>query len=179
MQYTLRHIVYLVPMYYTNILLAMESAVSKSLRHTCGLCCERTVYQFKCIKLVILLSKKVPRTMAVKVFVVGGGISGLAAAAELASSSEDVEVTVFEASPDRAGGRIRAELLDGEFVELGAQWIHGSKGGYSSASLISAELRSMYCSICTYSYFMFLLAISLRKMAQSPLFWDIRAPLPS
>lgn len=53
-----------------------------------------------------------------KVAVVGGGISGLAAAWEL-SSDPATEVTVFEAS-DRPGGKIRTSSFAGRAVDEGA-----------------------------------------------------------
>lgn len=57
-----------------------------------------------------------------RVVVIGGGITGLAAARELYKLSEKhrrpVEVTVLEASP-RLGGKIRTETVDGVVVETG------------------------------------------------------------
>ena len=53
-----------------------------------------------------------------KVAVIGGGISGLAAAHRLLSRSESVDVTLFEAS-QRLGGIIRTEEADGFLMELG------------------------------------------------------------
>lgn len=54
--------------------------------------------------------------------IVGGGVAGLAAAAELARNG--IPVTVLEAK-DRFGGRIHT-IRDGRFpVELGAEFLHG------------------------------------------------------
>src|SRR4051812_16183072 len=60
--------------------------------------------------------------MGKRVIVVGGGISGLAAAAELACGG--FEVTLLEAS-GRLGGRILTHQLKGKIVELGAEFVHG------------------------------------------------------
>lgn len=51
--------------------------------------------------------------------VVGGGISGLAAAWELTRQAPEIEVTVFEAS-DRLGGKLRSEEFLGHRVDAGA-----------------------------------------------------------
>jgi oxygen-dependent protoporphyrinogen oxidase len=56
------------------------------------------------------VGERVTRTIAV----VGGGISGLAAAYRLVTSGQDVKVFVLEAS-DRVGGVLRTEI-DGEWV---------------------------------------------------------------
>jgi len=53
-----------------------------------------------------------------RIAVVGGGITGLAAAHRLASQSSSVQVTVYEAS-HRLGGIIRTEEADGFLMELG------------------------------------------------------------
>jgi oxygen-dependent protoporphyrinogen oxidase len=55
---------------------------------------------------------------ALRVAVVGGGITGLAAAHRLASQSSSMQVTLFEAS-HRLGGIIRTEEADGFLMELG------------------------------------------------------------
>lgn len=52
----------------------------------------------------------------IRVAVVGGGVTGLAAALELMDAGADV--TVFEAS-DRLGGRIRTEEIAGRPIDLG------------------------------------------------------------
>jgi len=54
------------------------------------------------------------------VVVVGGGISGLAAAWRLARLRHDVEITVLEAS-DEVGGKLRVGELDGIAVDDGAE----------------------------------------------------------
>ncbi len=57
--------------------------------------------------------------------VVGAGIAGAAAARRLASAG--AEVTVLEAR-DRIGGRIWSDDTWGAPVEMGAAWIHGTRG---------------------------------------------------
>jgi oxygen-dependent protoporphyrinogen oxidase len=52
------------------------------------------------------------------VAVIGGGISGLAAAYRLVTSGQDVEVVVLEAS-DRLGGIVRTEHVDGFTIDGG------------------------------------------------------------
>lgn len=58
--------------------------------------------------------------MSRRVAVIGGGISGLVAAWELARSGEDLEVTVLEGSP-RVGGKLRREVVGGALVDVGAE----------------------------------------------------------
>ena len=53
-----------------------------------------------------------------RVAVIGGGITGLAAAQRLASQSDDIRVVVLESS-QRLGGIIRTETADGFLMELG------------------------------------------------------------
>ena len=53
-----------------------------------------------------------------RVAVIGGGITGLAAAQRLVSSCDNIEVVIFEASR-RLGGIIRTEVADGFLMELG------------------------------------------------------------
>jgi oxygen-dependent protoporphyrinogen oxidase len=53
-----------------------------------------------------------------RVAVIGGGITGLAAAQRLVSKSDAVQVTLFESSR-RLGGIIRTEEADGFLIELG------------------------------------------------------------
>lgn len=60
-------------------------------------------------------SSPVTRT---RIAVIGGGITGLAAAQRLVSQSEKTQVTLFEAS-HRLGGIIRTEEADGFLMELG------------------------------------------------------------
>ncbi|MFC3229222.1 flavin monoamine oxidase family protein [Marinibaculum pumilum] len=59
------------------------------------------------------------------ILVLGAGIAGLAAAAEL--SRAGARVVVLEAR-DRIGGRIATDRRLGPPVELGAAWIHGTAG---------------------------------------------------
>jgi phytoene dehydrogenase-like protein len=62
--------------------------------------------------------------LATDVLVIGAGIAGLAAAAELAASG--LQITVLEAR-DRIGGRILTLHPDGADtpIELGAEFVHG------------------------------------------------------
>jgi oxygen-dependent protoporphyrinogen oxidase len=54
------------------------------------------------------------------VAVVGGGIAGLAAAAEIRAARPDVEVVVLEGSP-QVGGKLRVGEVGGVTVDLGAE----------------------------------------------------------
>ena len=65
------------------------------------------------------------RTSPRRVIVIGAGLAGAAAAADLARAG--ITVTVVEAR-DRVGGRIRTDRSWGVPVELGASWIHGVAG---------------------------------------------------
>lgn len=58
--------------------------------------------------------------MSRTVAVIGGGISGLAAAWELSQSGGDVSVTVIEGS-DRLGGKLRLEDVGGVRIDVGAE----------------------------------------------------------
>lgn len=58
------------------------------------------------------------RKLIRRVAVIGGGITGLAAAQRLVSSCENTEVVILEASR-RLGGIIRTEVADGFLMELG------------------------------------------------------------
>lgn len=58
------------------------------------------------------------------VIVIGGGISGLAAASKL--KSKGFSVTVLEAQ-DKVGGRLRTNRTLGIAFDEGASWIHGTK----------------------------------------------------
>src|SRR5687767_10986865 len=60
--------------------------------------------------------------MAKRVVVVGGGVSGLVTAEELAKLG--CEVILLEAK-DRLGGRILTHANAGVITELGAEFIHG------------------------------------------------------
>jgi monoamine oxidase len=64
---------------------------------------------------------------SVDVLVIGAGVAGLACARRL--RDDGLGVVVLEARP-RIGGRIRTlRLADGGVVELGAQVVHGRRGG--------------------------------------------------
>ncbi|QDT06323.1 Protoporphyrinogen oxidase [Rubripirellula lacrimiformis] len=55
-----------------------------------------------------------------RVGIIGGGLSGLATAAQLhLDAADSIELTVFEASP-RTGGVIHTEMIDGFLVDHGA-----------------------------------------------------------
>ena len=54
------------------------------------------------------------------VVIVGGGISGLAAAWRLARLRHDVDITVLEGSPS-VGGKLRVSELEGIAVDEGAE----------------------------------------------------------
>lgn len=54
------------------------------------------------------------------VAVVGGGISGLAAAARLAAERADLQVIVLEAGP-RVGGKLRRVEVGGAWIDVGAE----------------------------------------------------------
>lgn len=62
---------------------------------------------------------------SVDVIVIGAGISGIAAAQQL--QNQGLSVLVIEAR-DRIGGRIWTDYSKDKAFELGAGWIHGSKG---------------------------------------------------
>ncbi len=57
--------------------------------------------------------------------VIGAGVSGLAAAKELAA--QKLDVLVLEAR-NRIGGRIWSDQAWGATLDLGASWIHGIRG---------------------------------------------------
>jgi monoamine oxidase len=78
------------------------------------------------------------RQSALDVLVIGAGVAGLAAAAELERGG--ARVAVLEAR-DRAGGRVwTSEGLPGLRLDLGASWIHGAAPGNPVAAL-ARELR--------------------------------------
>ena len=54
------------------------------------------------------------------VVVIGGGISGLAAAWELSERMPGAAVTVVDAS-DRPGGKLRRETVAGALIDVGAE----------------------------------------------------------
>ena len=59
-------------------------------------------------------------TVETDVAVVGGGLAGLETARRLID--RNVDVRVLEAR-DRVGGRVFSREIDGEMIDLGAQWI--------------------------------------------------------
>jgi polyamine oxidase len=65
--------------------------------------------------------------------VIGGGISGVAAARALSNAS--FEVTVLE-SRDRVGGRVHTDYSFGCPIDMGASWLHGVCNENSLAPLI-------------------------------------------
>ncbi|KAJ0977479.1 hypothetical protein J5N97_012953 [Dioscorea zingiberensis] len=63
-----------------------------------------------------------------RVAIVGAGIAGLAAAHRLHTTNPDLfDLCVIEAG-DRIGGRIHTSEFAGERIEMGATWIHGTRG---------------------------------------------------
>jgi len=77
------------------------------------------------IIVIVGLSKSQNDGRIYDVIIVGAGISGLAAADNLAYSGKDV--LVLEAR-NRIGGRIWSRLWNGVTIEEGANWIHTSDG---------------------------------------------------
>ena len=73
------------------------------------------------------------------VIVIGAGISGLAAAQDLANRGADV--LVIEAR-DRTGGRIHTDFSLGAPFEWGAGWIHGPRGNPVSALAATAGVKT-------------------------------------
>jgi len=57
------------------------------------------------------------------VVIIGAGIAGLHAAFRLSEFGIN-DVVILEAL-DRIGGRVNTIAMNGNWVELGAQWIHG------------------------------------------------------
>ena len=60
--------------------------------------------------------------MEVDVIVIGGGLSGLAAADGLKSHDSSLQVIVLEAN-EQVGGRTMSIRMNGSFFDLGGQWI--------------------------------------------------------
>lgn len=63
-----------------------------------------------------------------RVAIVGGGLSGLASAAQLRLKHPDIDVTLFEAG-DRVGGVIHTESADGFLIDHGADMFATNPGG--------------------------------------------------
>uniref|UniRef100_A0A146L738 Peroxisomal N(1)-acetyl-spermine/spermidine oxidase n=1 Tax=Lygus hesperus TaxID=30085 RepID=A0A146L738_LYGHE len=61
-----------------------------------------------------------------RIVIVGGGVSGIAAAVSLVDKGFD-NVTVLEAE-DRVGGRVNTVPFGHSHVDLGAHWVHGEEG---------------------------------------------------
>lgn len=70
-------------------------------------------------------AKNVTRAGHNSVAIIGAGMSGLSAAHRLAAGGKSV--TVFEAR-DRVGGRVWTDTTLGTPLDLGASWIHGTRG---------------------------------------------------
>jgi len=83
-------------------------------------------------------SPKAGKAGPANVVIIGGGISGLAAALELARSG--ISTTVLEAKK-RFGGRIHTLRHNGISIELGAEFVHGRSKPLLDA-IQSAELST-------------------------------------
>lgn len=96
------------------------------------------------------------RSTRARVIVVGAGVAGLTAAAELRRRGldGDGEVIVIEAR-DRIGGRVRTDRSLGYPVELGASWIHGGNRSNPVAGLANAlrlpRVATDYESVAAYA----------------------------
>ena len=75
-----------------------------------------------------------------RVIVIGAGLAGLGAAATL--RAQGFEVTVVEAR-ERIGGRVNSVEHFGTTVDLGAAWIHDSRGNPLTAVAKSAGLKTV------------------------------------
>lgn len=71
------------------------------------------------------LSTSKPAAAQRHVAVIGAGMAGLRCSTVLARSG--IKVTIFEAR-DRIGGRIHQQRSGGYLVDMGPNWIHGTKG---------------------------------------------------
>ena len=58
------------------------------------------------------------------IIIIGAGISGLYAGYCLVQRCLTKKITILEAE-DRIGGRIHSIPMNGHWLELGAQWMHG------------------------------------------------------
>ena len=81
-----------------------------------------------------------PATGRKRVIVVGAGIAGLGAAATLRERGFDV--TVLEAR-DRIGGRVNSVERFGTTIDLGAAWIHDSRGNPLTVIAKAAGLETV------------------------------------
>lgn len=79
--------------------------------------------------------------------VIGAGISGLSAAAELLRAGRSV--VVLEAR-DRIGGRVHTEREDGRVTDLGASWIHGIDGSEVYAETEAAGMPTVEFTMGSY-----------------------------
>ncbi|KAH9520131.1 hypothetical protein Btru_060074 [Bulinus truncatus] len=70
-------------------------------------------------------NKRVTMT-STKVVIVGAGVAGVTAAAWLLKHGVK-DVVILEAQ-DYIGGRVKAEVVDGKNLDLGAQFVHGKDG---------------------------------------------------
>jgi protoporphyrinogen/coproporphyrinogen III oxidase len=67
-----------------------------------------------------MTSRRAPKTPALRVVVVGGGISGLAAAAAVRRAAPAYDVLVLESSPE-IGGKLKLAEVGGVTVDVGAE----------------------------------------------------------
>lgn len=90
--------------------------------------------------LVTGCSDSAPAAGRKRIVVVGAGLAGLGAAATL--RERDFDVTVLEAR-DRIGGRVNSVERFGTTIDLGAAWIHDSRGNPLTAVAKAAGLRTV------------------------------------
>ena len=84
-------------------------------------------------------SRKRPRDLAKPVVVVGGGVSGLSAAAALAAAG--IPVLLLEARA-RVGGRVHTcQLQNGSTVDCGAAFIHGTDIKHNPVFKLAVDQR--------------------------------------
>lgn len=88
----------------------------------------------------ITVAADVARETTGRIAIIGAGMSGLAAAHALATSQRSV--TVFEAR-NRIGGRIWTDETLGLPLDLGASWIHGTKGNPLTALASRAQAHTV------------------------------------